>query len=128
MGWIVGTLSEELLRQVVGPKTTEDVWKTLKNTFNKATVDRELTLHHNLETFGRESCDSLTDYGSKYKTICNELAAIEKPLSNDRKSFWMLNGLGLNYQMFTTMTLRPPLLKYSELLSLLHSYERRILM
>lgn len=81
MGWIVGTLSEELLRQVVGPKTTEDVWKTLKNTFNKATVDRELTLHHNLETFGRESCDSLTDYGSKYKTICNELAAIEKPLS-----------------------------------------------
>lgn len=76
-----------------------------------------------LRLFGRESCYFLTDYLSKYKTICNELAAIKKPLSDDHNSFWVLNGLGLNYQM----TLRPPLLKYYELLSLLHSYESRIL-
>lgn len=54
------------------------------------------------------------------------LSAIGKPLSEDRKSFWMLNGLGSNYQMFTTMTLRPPLPEYSQLLSMLHSYEIRI--
>lgn len=40
----------------------------------------------------------------------------------------MLNGLGPNYQMFTTMTLRSPLPIYSEMLSMLQSYETRILL
>lgn len=39
----------------------------------------------------------------------------------------MLNYLGANYQMFTTLTHRPPLPKYCEILSMLHSFEARIL-
>lgn len=57
-GWIIGTLSEEVLRQVVGLNTATDVWDALKNTFDKATMDRELTLHHLLEVVKRESCKS----------------------------------------------------------------------
>lgn len=55
-------------------------------------MDRALTLHHQLEVVRRENFESLSDYLSKYKIICDELAAIGKPLSEDRKSFWMLNG------------------------------------
>lgn len=79
-----------------------------------------------LETLCRENCESLNDYLSQYKSICDELAAIGKLLPEDRKSLSMLNGLDPNYQMFTTMTLRPPLPEYSELLSMLQSYESRI--
>lgn len=91
-------------------------------------MDRELILHHKLEVLRREQCETLDDYLTKYKTVCDELAAICKPLTENQKSFWMLNGLGSNYQMFTTMILRPPLLAYSKLLSMLHSYENRILL
>lgn len=40
----------------------------------------------------------------------------------------MLNGLGSTYHMFATVTLRPPLPDYSELMSMLHSYENRVLL
>lgn len=93
-GWIISTLREEILRQVVGLKTAADVGRVLKNMFNKATMDRELTLHHQLQVLRRENCALLTDYLSQYKTICDELAAIGKPLPEDRKPSWMLNGLG----------------------------------
>lgn len=86
-GWKIGTLSEEVLRQVVGLHIAADVWNELKSMLNKATMDKELTLHHQVEMFRRESCDSLNDYLSKYKTICDELAAIGKPFTEDRKSF-----------------------------------------
>lgn len=86
-GWKIGTLSEEVLRQVVGLHIAADVWNELKSMLNKATMDKELTPHHQVEMFRRESCDSLNDYLSKYKTICDELAAIGKPFTEDRKSF-----------------------------------------
>lgn len=52
--------SEEILRQVVGLHIAIDVWDILKNTFNKASMDRELTLNLHLEMLRRESCDSLS--------------------------------------------------------------------
>lgn len=127
-GWIIGTLTEDILQEVVGLEFAADVWSALKNSFHKSTMDRELILHHKLEVLWREQCETLDDYLTKYKTVCDELAAICKPLTENQKSFWMLNGLGSNYQMFTTMILRPPLLAYSKLLSMLHSYENRILL
>lgn len=47
-GWIIGTLSKEILREVVKLNSIVDVSKALKKTFNKSTMDRELTLHHHL--------------------------------------------------------------------------------
>lgn len=64
----------------------------------------------------------------KCKTICDEIAAIGMSHMEDRESVWMLNGLGAIYQMFTTMTLQPPLHEYTELLSMLQNYETRILL
>lgn len=112
----------------VGLHTAADVWSALKNSFNRATMEREFTLQHQLETLRRENCESHNDCLSKYKSLCDELAAIEKSLSEDGKSFWMINGLCSNYQMFTTMTSRPPLPSYNELLSMLQSYESRIIL
>lgn len=72
-GWIMGTLSEVILCQVVGLHTTIEVWKELKKKFADATMCRELALHHHLHLLSRMNCDSLDEYLSKYKTICDEL-------------------------------------------------------
>lgn len=47
-GWNIGTL---ILRQVVGLHTAHDVWKALKSTFNKATMDHELTLSSSIRSY-----------------------------------------------------------------------------
>lgn len=65
-GWILGTLSEEILHQVVGIDAAADVRTALKSKFNKATMDRELALHQNIQTLRRDCCDSLDDYLGKY--------------------------------------------------------------
>lgn len=101
-----------------------DVWKSPKNTFTQKTMDRKLTVHHQLEILQREKCESLNYYSQNiWKYV---ILAIGKPLLEDRKSFPMLIGLMGNYQMFTTMTLWPLLLEYYVLLSMLHNYETRI--
>lgn len=74
----------------------------------------------------RDNCESFDDYLRQFKLLCDELAAIGKASSEDRRTFWMLQGLGRHYQMFTTMMLCPPMPQYSELISLLTSFETRI--
>lgn len=81
----------EILQQVIELETVADVWKSLNDTFNKVTMDRELTLNHQLELLRRDNCKSLDDYLMKYKAIYDELAGISKPLMEDRKSFWMFS-------------------------------------
>lgn len=41
-GWIIGTLSEEILSQVVELDSASDEWNELKSKFAKFTVHREL--------------------------------------------------------------------------------------
>lgn len=81
-----------------------------------------------MQVLKHEQCDSLNDYLSKYKTICKELVTIEKLLTNDQKSFLILNGPGANYQMHTTMALKLPLPDYSKILSILNSDESHIIL
>lgn len=58
-------------------------------------MDRELTLHHQLELLRRESCDSVSDYLRKYMIICDDLATIGKPLSRVGSRFRCSMVLGL---------------------------------
>lgn len=50
-------------------------------------IDREFALHEQIQSLKRESCESLEDYLRQYKLLCDELAAIGKALSKDRKAF-----------------------------------------
>lgn len=125
-GWIIGTISEEILSHIAGQDTTASAWNALKSNFAKKSMDIKLTLQHQHETLIKDQCDSLDDYLRKFKTQCHELAAIGKSSLEDRMKFWLLNGLGAHFQTFTTMMVRPPIPEFSELLSMLHSYETRV--
>ena len=48
-----------------------------------------------------------------------------KPIPDRKKSRWLLNGLGKDYEMFTTMMLRPPIPPYIEIVTLLESHSER---
>lgn len=50
-------------------------------------MDKELALNHRMQVVKREQCDSLDNYLSKNKTLCDKLATIIKSLIDNRKSF-----------------------------------------
>ena len=57
--------------------------------------------------------------------MCDDLAAIGMPVPDHKKSLWLLNGLGKEYEVFTSTMLRPPVLLYFEIVTLLESYTAR---
>lgn len=99
----------------------------LKQKMAQTSLEREFHLQGELQVNRKEDCPSLGECLLRFKTIVDEVGAIGKPLNEERKCFLMLQGLGNDYQMFTTLMLRPPMPPLNELMDMLMSYESRIL-
>ena len=123
-GWLTATLSEEVLGIVIGLSTASKVWNALVHAFAHVSPHRSLALKRRLTTITRGT-DTLSVFLRKFKTICDELAAIGKPVLDHKKSWWLLNGLGKEYEVFTATMLRPPIPPYAEIVTHLESYADR---
>jgi hypothetical protein len=123
-GWLTATLSEEVLGIVVGLDTAIEVWNALVHAFARVSSDRSLALKQRLTSMNRGT-DTLAEYLRRFKAVCDDLAAIGKPVPDHKKSWWLLNGLGKGYEMFTTTMLRPPIPPYSKIVTLLESHSER---
>jgi hypothetical protein len=123
-GWLTATLFEEVLGIAVGLNTAVKVWNALVHSFARVSPDRRLALKHRLTTITRGT-DTLAEYLQRFKAVCDDLAAIGKPVPDHKKSWWFLNGLGKGYEMFTTTMLRPPVPPYSEVITLVESHAAR---
>nr|CAD1840445.1 unnamed protein product [Ananas comosus var. bracteatus] len=88
--WIVGTLSEEVLDQAVGLQTAAE-------------------LQHI-----RKGNNPLPTYLRNFKSICDQLHAIGKPVSDSTKVFRLLEGLDESYEPFKSTMFRPPIPLYTE--------------
>ncbi|KAF3785122.1 hypothetical protein EJ110_NYTH29107 [Nymphaea thermarum] len=122
-GWITGTLSEEVLGLVVGLETSKEVWDAFITAFAHESREREFLLTQRLQLHRKKDL-SVSQYLREFKAICDELAAIGKPISDQYKVFWLLNGLGSGYEAFvTSMLTRPPTMQYTEVVALLQAHE-----
>ena len=123
-GWLTATLSEEVLGIVVGLDTAVKVWNALVHAFACVSSDRSLALKQRLTSMNRGT-DTLAEYLRRLKAVYEDLAAIGKPIPDRKKSWRLLNGLGKDYEMFTTMMLRPPIPPYTQIVTLLESHSER---
>ncbi|KAJ6866233.1 Retrovirus-related Pol polyprotein from transposon TNT 1-94 [Populus alba x Populus x berolinensis] len=124
-GWIIGTLSEEALSLVVGLETASAVWEELKNAYAKDSQEREFTLRQQVTYFRKHESQSMEEHIRTFKRLCDSLAAIGKPVSDNEKVFCLLTSLGPQYENFTTTMLKPPRPSYSELVSQLQNFDQR---
>uniref|UniRef100_A0A2N9H9U6 Retrovirus-related Pol polyprotein from transposon TNT 1-94-like beta-barrel domain-containing protein n=1 Tax=Fagus sylvatica TaxID=28930 RepID=A0A2N9H9U6_FAGSY len=122
--WITATISEEALGTVVGLTTSLDVWKALSNAYSQDSQAREFELLLKLQEKKKDSI-TLTDFIRNFKLTCDQLNAIGKSVPDQKKVFWLLNGLGPRYESFSTAMLKPPVPSYNDLIPLLHSHELR---
>nr|CAD1832050.1 unnamed protein product [Ananas comosus var. bracteatus] len=123
--WIVGTLSEEVLGHAVGLQTAAEVWTALTNHFKQSSIAREFDLLAQLQHI-RKGNNPLPTYLRNFKSICDQLHAIGKPVSDSTKVFRLLEGLDESYEPFKTTMFRPPIPLYTEVVPQLQSYELRI--
>lgn len=120
--WITGTLAEDVLGLVVGLEKYVDVWLALAAAFAQNLQAREFELFSKLQLL-KKGMSHLSDYLHEFKSICDELNGIGKPVPGQSKVFWLLNGLGPSYESFTTTMVRPPVPTYDAVIPLLQSHE-----
>ncbi|KAF6155908.1 hypothetical protein GIB67_039239 [Kingdonia uniflora] len=96
---INSTLSEEILSHVVGLEISRECKK------GNSTID---------------------EYLRAFKNICDSLGAIGCSVPDEDKSYWLLQGLGPNYDSFTTIMLTKPLIpSYKEVEASLKIHDLR---
>ncbi|KAL6350339.1 hypothetical protein AAG906_004288 [Vitis piasezkii] len=89
--WLLGVITEEVLSLIVGIEFAYNTWKSLEDQLLPKTKQQE------------------------FKRICDNLAAINKPISDLDKVFQFARGLGPKYQDFrVAMLTNPPYPTFSQ--------------
>uniref|UniRef100_A0A0R0HSL5 Retrotransposon gag domain-containing protein n=1 Tax=Glycine max TaxID=3847 RepID=A0A0R0HSL5_SOYBN len=79
--------------------------------------EREYTLRQQIIYLRKEDDQSIGEHIRTFKGLCDNLAAIGKPVPDKEKVFHLLTSLGHKYETFATTMLKPPRPSYSELIS-----------
>ncbi|GAB2294185.1 hypothetical protein Dimus_038285 [Dionaea muscipula] len=124
-GWIIGTLSEESLGLVVGLDSAKAVWDALQDEYAQDSQEREFTLRQQLVYLRKGEDKTLRDHIHAFKSLCDNLAAIGKPVNDKEKVFFLLTSLGPHYEHFATTMLKPPLPSYKDVVSQLQNLDQR---
>ncbi|KAF6146858.1 hypothetical protein GIB67_018511 [Kingdonia uniflora] len=122
---INSTLSEEILSHVIGLETSREVWKALGSTLAQHSKACELQLKHALQEC-KKGNSTIDEYLRTFKNICDSLGAIGCSVPDEDKSYWLLQGLGPNYESFTTtMLAKPSIPSYQEAVASLKIHNLR---
>ncbi|KAJ1385455.1 gag-polypeptide of LTR copia-type [Sesbania bispinosa] len=85
-GWIIGTLFEEALGLVVGLDTSHAVWDALKDAYAEDSQECEFTLRQQIIYLRKEDDRTIGEHIRVFKGLCDNLAAIGKPIPDKEKS------------------------------------------
>ncbi|CAA0825220.1 Unknown protein [Striga hermonthica] len=105
---LLSSLTEESMAEVIGCSTSRTVWLALEAAYNHCSKSRELRLKDDLQLMKKGDCP-IFEYIRKFKSICDQLAAIGRPVDDTDKAHWFLRGLGSDISSFSAaqMALTP---------------------
>ncbi|RVW53058.1 Retrovirus-related Pol polyprotein from transposon RE1 [Vitis vinifera] len=87
---LLSSLTEEAIAVVVGLSTAREVWLALENTFSHHSKARELRLKDDLQLMKRGT-KPVAEYARTFKTLCDQLHAIGRPVEDTDKVHWFLH-------------------------------------
>jgi len=121
--WLLGTMKEEVLTMINGD-TAYEIWTSIKEQLLPATIEKARSLKNMLMTIKKGS-RTLDEYLREFKSICDNLAAIKEPVSDQDKVFQFAYGLGPRYETFhVAMLTKPPYPSFSQFLLALQGHEQ----
>jgi len=95
---------KESMSEVLGLKHAHEAWTTLEASFSNRSKTRELQLKDELQLMQRGS-KSVAEFSRLFKGLCDQLAAIGRPIDDLDKVHWFLRALGPDYKIFSTTML-----------------------
>ena len=95
------SLTEEAFSEIVGLTTARSIWLALEASFGNSSMERVHNLRDTLRLLTKGSA-SVSDFGRRFKTICDQLAAIGHPVDDEDKNHHFLRGLGGSFEAFST--------------------------
>ncbi|KAJ0490671.1 putative RNA-directed DNA polymerase [Helianthus annuus] len=95
------TLTEEVMAEAIGHTSAHQVWRALEHAYGHHSVERMHTLRDGLRQL-QKGTSSVSDFGRRFKSLCDQLAAIGHPVSDEDKRHWFLCGLGSSFETFST--------------------------
>lgn len=109
--------------------TSRDIWLCLAENFNKSSLTREYTLRRNLQLLTNKG-KTLSIYVREFKTLCDSLSSIGKPVDESMKIFGFLNGLGREFDPITTVIqsslTKFPQPSFTDVVSEVQSFESKL--
>ncbi|XP_019095576.1 PREDICTED: uncharacterized protein LOC109130462 [Camelina sativa] len=99
--WLLGSLSEDILSEVISTSTSQEVWNYLAAHFNKVSSARLFGLQRKLQNTEKKDMP-MVDYLKELKSVCDQLASVGSPVSERMKIFAALNGLSREYEPIKT--------------------------
>ncbi|KAL6334726.1 hypothetical protein AAG906_021385 [Vitis piasezkii] len=114
---------EESMSEVLGFRHSHEAWHALEVSFSHRSKTRELQLKDELQLMHRGS-QSIAEFSRTFKGLCDQLAAIGRPIDDTDKVHWYLRALGPDYKIFsTTMMSQLPLPSFAEIVPKALSHE-----
>lgn len=126
LGWLLSSLKENVLAQVISCETSHSAWTTLQTLFASSSRTRVHDLKHDLSNITKGSLP-MADYIKQIKSLADSLAATGNVVSSQDLIDHTLNGLGPTYDPFViSVYTKLDDLSTDDVHSLLLSYDRRL--
>ena len=126
LSWIYFTLTESIMMEIIGHKTSYASWKALETLYSSTNHARIMQLKLELHS-SQKGSKKMSEFLLQIKKIVDSLNAINKLVSEKDHVMYILGGLGTDYLSFVvSITSRSQAVKLEELHSLLLAHEQRI--
>ncbi|KAK0602578.1 hypothetical protein LWI29_034909 [Acer saccharum] len=124
--WLLSSINQELLPQLVGCTTACEAWYTVERVFTLQSRANVMQLKLQLQTL-KKSGSTMTEYLIKKKSMMDALAYSGYILSENDKIMYILGGLGVEYDSFVIpITSMPNKYSVPEITASLMYHEARI--
>lgn len=122
LSWLLSSLTESILGQVVSCQTSAELWRLLQRTFSASSQARLSELRRSLQTAtkGGSSC---ANFCQRIRAIANELAFIGSPVPEEDLILTILGGLGPEYNSLVVTANAKEELSLPDLQAMLFGHE-----
>lgn len=119
----------EVLGYVYGLASSQEVWLSLADNFNKNSVTHEFDLRRRLQLFSNRG-KGFPTYCREFRALCDQFSSIGKPVEESMKIFTFLNGLSREYDLISTVVQssmsRFPPPTFNDVVSEISSFDTRL--
>ncbi|GLT82334.1 hypothetical protein SLE2022_007210 [Rubroshorea leprosula] len=123
---LITSVSESITPYIAAAATAQQAWKTLARLYANRSRTRVITLKERLQNMRRDG-RSVAVYLRDLKTVADELGTIDRPLSDDDLTVYILNGLGPEFrEIAASLRARDSSLSFDDLHDRLVAHEESL--